>query len=722
MFTPEKEREFYEKTLEFLKNLGKVKRATYKEAKKFVEELREIIRFHDYKYYVQSNPVISDYDYDRLFRALKELEKRYPDLITPDSPTQRVASEITGEFPTVKHYTPMLSLDNAYSEEELREFDRRVRQITGLETIEYTVEPKLDGAGIALVYENDLFVRGATRGDGEVGEDITNNLKTIRTIPLKAEFSRYGIRLAEIRGEVVISKEEFNKLNQERVEEGLSPFANPRNAAAGSIRQKDPKEVAKRKLEAIVYQLSYVEPEESNLETHYESLKILHSLGFKTLLKDTKVCKGIEEVIEYCREWEERRDKYPYEIDGMVIKVNNRKLYEKLGYTSHHPRWAIAYKFKPRRAITKLVDVVFQVGRTGIITPVGKLDPVQLGGVTVSSVSLFNEDFIRERDIRLGDYVVVERSGDVIPYIAEVLKEKRTGDEKPIEFPKVCPSCGSKLVKLPDEVAFRCINIACPAQSVLRIKHWASREAMDIRGLGDATVKLLFDKGLVKDVGDIYYLKLIDILKLPGFGEKSAMNLIRAIEESKDRPLDRVIYGLGIRYVGSTTAKKIEEVIKSIWDLKEVPLEKLMRLEGIGYKVARSIKEFFNRHENIEVIKKLEKAGVNLTKKAAKKVSDVLRGKTFVFTGTLNCCSREKAGEIVEMLGGKFSNSITSRTDYLVVGQDPGKTKLEKAKKYRIKTITEEEFVNMIKDYVNLEKIKEEEKTGLREPKVGRLF
>ena len=710
MYTPEREKELQEKTYELLRKLEEVKKADFETAKKLAEELREVIRYHDYKYYVQTNPVISDYDYDRLFRALKELEKMYPQLITPDSPTQRVASEIVGEFPTVKHYTPMLSLDNAYSEEELREFDRRVRQLTGLDIIEYAVEPKLDGAGIALVYENDLFVRGATRGDGEYGEDITNNLKTIKTIPLRAEFSKFGIKLAEIRGEVVISKEEFKRLNEERQEEGLPPLANPRNAAAGSIRQKDPKEVAKRKLEAIVYQISFVEPEENNPETHYESIKILDTLGFKTLLKDTKVCRGIEEVIEYCKEWEKKRDEYPYEIDGMVVKVNNRRLYEKLGYTSHHPRWAIAYKFKPRRAITQLEEVVFQVGRTGVITPVGKLKPVELAGVTISSVSLFNEDFIKEKDIRIGDFVVVERAGDVIPYIAEVLKDRRTGEEKPIVFPDRCPSCGSQLVRLPEEVAIRCINIACPAQAVLRIKHWASRDAMDIRGLGDATVKLLYNKGLVEDVGDIYYLKLTDLLRLPGFAEKSAMNLLKAIEESKNRPLDRVIYGLGIRYVGQTTAKKLADAVESVWDLKDILLEKLMKLEGIGYKVARSVKEFFSRPENLKVIEKLEKAGVNLRKKKTQKIADVLKGKTFVFTGTLDCCSREKAGEIVEMLGGRFSNTVTSNTTYLVVGKDPGRTKLEKAKKYGIKTITEQEFLEMIKDYVNLEELKKEEK------------
>ncbi|NPB08684.1 MAG: DNA ligase (NAD(+)) LigA, partial [Aquificae bacterium] len=399
----------------------------------------------------------------------------------------------------------------------------------------------------------------------------------------------------------------------------------------------------------------------------------------------------------------------------------DRRLYEKLGYTSHHPRWAIAYKFRPRRAETTLLDVVFQVGRTGTITPVGKLQPVQLGGVTVSSVSLFNEDFIREKDIRIGDRVLVERAGDVIPYIAEVLKEKRTGREKPIEFPKRCPSCGSELVRLPDEVAVRCINIACPAQTVLRIKHWASRDAMDIRGLGDATVKLLYSKGLVKDIADLYYLKLTDLLRLPGFGEKSALNLLRAIEESKERPLDRVLYGLGIRYVGSTTARKLAELVKSLWDFKEIPLEKLMKPEGIGLKVAKSVKEFFSRPENLRVLEKLERAGVNLKREETEKIADVLRGKTFVFTGSLGCCSREKAGKIVEMLGGKFSNTVTSRTDYLVVGKDPGRTKLEKARKYGVKLINEEEFLKMVRPYLKDELLKEE-KEEEKKPSTGSLF
>jgi len=394
-----------------------------------------------------------------------------------------------------------------------------------------------------------------------------------------------------------------------------------------------------------------------------------------------RLCRGIEEVIAYCREWEEKREAYPYEIDGMVVKVNRREYYEVLGFTSHHPRWAIAFKFKPKQATTRLTAVVFQVGRVGTITPVGKLEPVQIGGVTVTSVSLFNEDFIREKDIRIGDMVLVERAGDVIPYIVEVIKEARDGDETPIEFPAECPSCGSKLVKLPGEVAWRCINI---------------------RGLGEATAKALYNRGLVQDVGDLYYLKPTDLIKLPGFAEKAAMNLYTAIQESKGRGLDRVLYGLGIRYVGLTTARKLAEAVENIWELKDMPLTSLIALEGIGEVVARSVKEFFSRPENLKVIEKLERAGVKLSRV---KAEGPLRGMVFVFTGTLRCCSREKAGELVERLGGTFANSVTSRTTYLVVGKEPGRTKLNRAKKIGVKIIDEDEFLRIVGRYVDLSQI-----------------
>jgi DNA ligase (NAD+) len=715
MYTKEQEKQLLEKTyylLEHLKEIENIK--DKKEAEKVVKDLREVIRFHDYKYYVEANPVISDYDYDKLFHALKKLEERFPELITPDSPTQRVPSEITKKFPIVEHLTPMLSLDNTYSPEDLREWDKRVKKLLNVEQVEYCVEPKYDGAGVALVYRNDLFVRGATRGDGVKGEDITNNLKTIRSIPLRAEFSKYGIKLAEVRGEVLMDKVTFKKLNEERLEEGLPPFANPRNAAAGSIRLQDPREVAKRNLVAVVYQLSYAEDEKGQKvmpETHYKAIEMLHHLGFKTPYKEMKVCKDIEEVIEYCKEWEKKRHNYPFDLDGMVIKVNRTEYWEKLGYTSHHPRWAIAFKFHPPEGITQLINVTFQVGRTGVVTPVGELRPVEVGGVVISRVSLFNEDFIREKDIRIGDWVVVVRAGDVIPYIDRVLKERRTGNEKPIVFPKNCPACGSPLVKLPGEVAWRCVNIACPAQVILRIKHWASRDAMDIKGLGEMTVKQLYKYGLVKDIGDLYYLKLEDLIRLPGWGIKKAKNLIENIQASKNRPLWRVLYGLGIRYVGKVNAQKIAERINSIWDLKDMPIEQLMAIEGIGFVVAKSIKEFFSNEKNIEVLKKLERAGVKLTKTPEERLKyDYLKGQIFVFTGTLKCCSREVAAQIVEALGGKFSNTVTSKTTYLVVGENPGRTKLSRARQLKtVKIINEEEFLKLIEPYVNIDILKKGE-------------
>ena len=703
MYTQEEERKLIEKTKELLKlSIKDIK--DKKTAEKVAKDLREVIKYHDWRYYVLANPVISDYEYDKLFHLLKDIEAKYPDLITPDSPTQRVASELTKEFPQVRHLSPMLSLDNSYNEDDLREFDRRVREITGLEVVEYSVEPKFDGAGIALVYENDILIRGATRGDGIVGEDITPNIKTIKTIPLSAKFSSYGIKTIEIRGEVLMRKDVFKKINEERLEEGLPPFANPRNAAAGSLRLQNPKEVAKRKLEAFVYQITYAVDFDNNdmlgtkIKTHYQAIQMLHNLGFKTPIKEMKVCKGIDEVIEYCREWERKRDDYPYELDGMVIKVNDLSLHKILGFTSHHPRWAIAYKFKARQATTRILDVVFQVGRTGAITPVAKLEPVEIGGVIVSSVSLINEDFIREKDIRIGDLVLIERAGDVIPYVVKVIKEARTGKEKPIVFPKNCPSCGSPLVKPPGEAVWRCININCPAQVVERIAYYASKDAMDIRGLGKSIVKRFYELGFLRRLPDIYRLPYDKIKQLPGWGEKSVENLRKAIEESKNRPIYRLITGLSIRYVGKITARKLSEYINCVEDLKDFSIEDLEKIPDIGYVVAHSIYDFFHNEENIKTIYELKELGVRTCKETEEeKIQSPLTGKTVVFTGTLSCCSREKAQELVELLGGHATNSVSRKTDFLVVGENPG-SKLQKAQKLGVKVINEKEFLEMIKD------------------------
>ncbi|HHG73751.1 MAG TPA: DNA ligase (NAD(+)) LigA, partial [Persephonella sp.] len=572
-------------------------------------------------------------------------------------------------------------------------------------TVEYSVEPKFDGAGISLVYEDNLFIRGATRGDGIVGEDITNNLKTIKTIPLSADFKSYGIKKIEIRGEVLIRKDLFKKINQERLEEGLPPFANPRNAAAGSIRLQDPKEVAKRGLEAFVYQITYaVDPEGNNLlgtkiKKHNESIRMLYELGFRSPFKEIKVCRGIDEVIDYCRQWQEKRDEYPYELDGMVVKVNDIALYEKLGVTSHHPRWAIAFKFKARQATTRIIKVVFQVGRTGAVTPVAKLEPVEIGGVTVSSVSLINEDFIKEKDIRIGDLVLIERAGDVIPYVVKVITEARTGKEKPIEFPKNCPSCGSPLVKPPGEAVWRCVNINCPAQVVERMIYFASKDAMDIRGLGEAIIRKFYELGFLKSIPDIYRLPYEKIKELEGWGEKSVENLKKAVEESKHRPINRLITGLGIRYVGKVTAKTLAEHIKCVEDLEKWSVEELESLPDIGYVVARSIYDFFHNEQNINMIKELKSLGVQTCKEKEEKIQHIFDGQTFVFTGALKCCSREVAQEIVERLGGHATNSVSRKTSYVVVGENPG-SKFRKAQQLGVKTINEEEFIQMIKNHI----------------------
>jgi len=704
MYTEEKQKKLIQKTKQLLKvSLDQIK--TIDDAKSILPDLREVIKYHDWRYYVLANPVISDYEYDKLFHLLKKIEEKYPQLITPDSPTQRVASGLTKEFPQVKHLAPMLSLDNSYNEEDLRDFDRRVKEATGLNIVEYSVEPKFDGAGISLVYEDNLFVRGATRGDGIVGEDITNNLKTIKTIPLSADFKSYGIKKIEIRGEVLIRKDLFKKINQERLEEGLPPFANPRNAAAGSIRLQDPKEVAKRGLEAFVYQITYaVDPDGNNLlgtkiKKHNESIRMLYELGFRSPFKEIKVCRGIDEVIDYCRQWQEKRDEYPYELDGMVVKVNDIALYSKLGVTSHHPRWAIAFKFRARQATTRIIKVIFQVGRTGAVTPVAKLEPVEIGGVTVSSVSLINEDFIKEKDIRIGDLVLIERAGDVIPYVVKVITEARTGNEKPIEFPKNCPSCGSPLVKPPGEAVWRCININCPAQVVERMIYFASKDAMDIRGLGEAIIKKFYELGFLKSIPDIYRLPYEKIKKLEGWGEKSVENLKKAVEESKHRPINRLITGLGIRYVGKVTAKTIAEHIRCVEELENWSVEELESLPDIGYVVARSIYDFFHNQQNINMIKELKKLGVQTCKEEEKKTLHIFDGKTFVFTGALKCCSRETAQEIVERLGGHATSSVSKKTSFVVVGENPG-SKYRKAQQLGVKTINEDQFIQMIKDHI----------------------
>jgi DNA ligase (NAD+) len=685
---------------------------------KDLSSLRQVLVFHEYRYYILNDPLLTDKEYDILYKELEKLESEHPDSITPDSPTQRVAKGLTKSFPTVNHLVPMLSLENSYNSEDLVDWDRKARELTGLDSIEYCVEPKFDGASISLIYENDLLARGATRGDGVQGDEITTNIKQIRSVPLSAAFSRYGIEQVEIRGEAMINKENFKKYNQQLTEQQLAPLANPRNAAAGSLRIKDPAEVSRRNLEVFLYHISYYSSKETldikkgemagteeahavkskkAPTTHSDSLEMLWDLGFRSPKKEKKVFKGIQKVIDYCLDFESGRDRLPYEIDGMVVKVNDFSLQDKMGMTTHHPRWAIAFKFKARQATSKLLKVEFQVGRTGSITPVAKIEPVPIGGVTVGSVSLFNEDVVRQKDLRIGDTVLVERAGDVIPYIVKPLTELRSGKEKKIVFPTHCPACGDELVRIPEEAVLRCVNINCPAQVVERIIHFVSKDAMDIRSFGAANVQKFFELGFLKDVPGVYQLPFNKISELEGFGEKSVNNLKSAIEESKKQPLHRVIYALGIRYVGETTAKTLAKAVSYLMDFKDFSLEELQALEDVGPKVAGSILQFFENKDNIKMLAKLESLGLNFrSSRSERSIGGNLAEQNFLFTGTLNELKRSEAEALVEAQGGKILGGVSSKLNYLVVGEDAG-SKLEKAKKIpSIRILTEKEFLKFI--------------------------
>ena len=682
-----------------------------------IDDLRTILRFHEYRYYILNDPLVSDFEYDSLYKELEKIESANPGLITAGSPTQRVAKGLTKDFPTVQHLVPMLSLENSYNADDLIDWDRKARELTGLDEIEYCTEPKFDGASISLIYENDLLVRGATRGDGVAGDDITTNIKQIRSVPLSAKFSAYGVQQVEIRGEVLMTKKNFKKYNDQLIGQNLPPLANPRNAAAGSLRIKDPKEVSRRNLEAFLYHVSYFSAVDNSqltidrdkkpvnrqvstvnaLLTHSGSLEMLWNLGFRSPQKEKKIFKGIQAVIDYCHQFEQERDELPYEIDGMVIKVNDFALQDKMGMTTHHPRWAIAFKFKARQATTILRAVEFQVGRTGAVTPVAKLDPVFLSGVTVSSISIHNEEYIKEKDLKIGDTVLIERAGDVIPQIVKSLPELRKGKEEDISFPKTCPVCKTELFKEEEEAVWRCINIECPAQVVERIIHFASKDAMDIRSFGDANVRKFFGLGFLKDVPAIYRLPYDEIGSLDGFGEKSMTNLKTAIENSKQQPLHRLIYALGIRYVGETTAKVLATAVDYLPDFKNYSLEELENLEDVGPKVAGSIYHFFHLADNINMLQELEIAGLNLkSNKSAMVAGSNLEGQTFLFTGTLTQLKRSEAEEMVEKNGGKLLSGVSSKLSYLVVGEDAG-SKLEKAKKIpSIKVLSEQEFLQLI--------------------------
>ena len=676
-------------------------------------ELKSVLRFHEHRYYVQNEPLITDSEYDLLFKLLEKAEQENPEWITTDSPTQRVGSSLNNGFVTVQHLVPMLSLDNSYNAEDLQDFDRKAREASGLAEIEYCVEPKFDGASISLIYENDLLTRATTRGNGVEGDDITTNIKQIRSIPLSASFKSYGIQQIEIRGEVIMTKSSFDAYNEKMVQQGLQPVANPRNTAAGSLRIKDPKEVGRRNLDAFLYHVSYVSTVDRQpstggqvsaevdglLASHGSQLKMLWNLGFRSPEKEKKVVKGIQGVIDYVQQFEAGRDTLPYEIDGMVIKINAIALQEKLGQTSHHPRWAIAFKFKARQAVTTLTGIEFQVGRTGAVTPVAKLEPVHLAGVTVSSISIHNEEYIKEKDLKIGDRVLIERAGDVIPQIVQSMPELRTGNEQEIIFPVNCPVCSSQLYKEEGEAVWRCINIECEAQVVEKMIHFVSKDAMDIKSLGEANVKKFYDMGLLKDIPGIYTLDFEAIGKMEGFGKKSIDNLHAAIEASKQQPLHRLTYGLGIRFVGESTAKTLANATTHLLDYKDKTEEELQQLEDVGVKVAKSIRHFFSNDKNLEMIHQLETLGLKLTNdKKTAVVQGGLSGQTFLFTGTLPTLKRTDAEAMAESRGGKLLSGVSSKLNYLVVGEDAG-SKLERAKKINtIRIISEAEFLKLLED------------------------
>ena len=663
-------------------------------AKHEIEELRDKLRHHEYLYYVLDQPEISDAAYDRLMKRLEELEAAHPELVTPDSPTVRVGGTPRAGFQTVQHARPMLSLDNAFSYETLADFDRRVRQGSGREKIEYIAEHKFDGLSISLQYVNGGLARGVTRGDGRTGEDVTPNVKTIRSIPLRVELSALKkLKLPptfEVRGEVLMTRKAFEAMNRQQEESGGKIFVNPRNAAAGSVRVLDPSITARRRLEFFAYYL--LVDGEVPFTKHSDSLEALKQLRFRAS-EDWKLCDGIEQVYKYCDAWEPKREELPYEIDGVVIKVNSLGIQRELGYTAKAPRWAIAYKYPARQETTVVNDIRVQVGRTGTLTPVAVLEPVQVGGVTVSRSTLHNMDEIDRLGLQIGDTVLIERAGEVIPHVLKVTKE--AANRKPFRMPKNCPECGSAIHRAEGEVAYRCVNAACPAKRKESLLHFASRHAMDINGLGDKIVDQLVDKGMVKDIADLYTLKLDNVAELDRMGEKSAQNLLDQIAASKKHTLARLIYALGIRMVGERTGQLLAEHFSSLDDLAEAKEDQLFEVTEVGPKVAAAIAEFFSESANQKIIKKLDKAGVRPTAEKRVLKSQKFAGKSFVFTGALTNRSREEAGQLVMQHGAKVSGSVSKKTDYVVVGTDPG-SKYDKAKELAVPVLTESEFEKLL--------------------------
>jgi DNA ligase (NAD+) len=665
-----------------------------KDVEKKIEALREKIRHHEYLYYVADNPEISDLEFDKLMRQLKDLEAEHPELITADSPTQRVGGKPREGFVKVSHSSPMLSLDNTYSEKELRDWERRVHELSGRSEVDYVCELKLDGMSLALIYEDGKLVRGITRGDGSVGEDVTLNVRTVRSVPLsipKEKLKKAGMPADfEVRGELLMPTASFKKINEERERNGLPTFANPRNFTAGTVRQLDSNITAERRLDYFPYIL--LQNGRTYFDHHSKTLAALDAAGFK-VNPNHKLVRSMDEVWAFIQHWEEKRDSLPYEIDGIVIKVDRTSLQDELGFTGKAPRWAIAYKYAARGAVTKLENVRWQVGRTGKLTPVAELAPVAIGGTTVRNATLHNMDEIERLGVKIGDWVRVERGGDVIPKVVEVDKEHPRG-KKEIEAPEKCPVCGTKVVRTEGEVDYRCVNANCPAKLRETILHFASRGVMNIDGMGDALVNQLTERGLVKNVADIYKLTKDDLLSLERMGDKSAQNILDEIENSKKLPLERVIYGLGIRMVGERTAQFLAEHFGSMEALESAGVEELQDVNEVGPRIAESIVEFFSIAANRKLVERLREAGLTLTGRKKQRGTN-LAGKTFVLTGTLAHFTRDEAKKLIEDAGGKVTGSVSKKTDYVVAGTDAG-SKLDKARELGVHVIDEKEMQRIV--------------------------
>jgi DNA ligase (NAD+) len=656
-------------------------------AKGRAEKLRRDILTHEKKYYVDNNPQISDGEFDKLVRELKDIETRFPELVTPESPTQRVGEKPVEGFASVTHRTPMLSIDNVYNEDELRDFEDRIRKLLPGQAVEYVAELKIDGLGISVIYRDGKFAQAVTRGDGVRGDDVTSNVKTLRSLPLVID-ARQDL---EARGEIYLPFESFRAINRDREEKGESLFANPRNAAAGSIRLLDPREVASRNLSVFLYYLFIDGREEP---TQWGALQKLKRLGFKTN-PHSRLCRTIDDVLAYFKEWADKRDSLDYDADGIVIKVNAAAQREILGFTAKSPRWAVSFKFPARQATTRVNDILIQVGRTGALTPVAVLEPVKLSGTTISRSTLHNEEELRRKDVRIGDHVLIERSGDVIPQVVSVMKERRTGREKVLAWPSRCPVCGSAVFKPEGEIISRCVNPSCPAKVRESILHFAARRAMDIDGLGEALVDQLLEAGLVRAIPDLYGLTREPLVELQRMGPKSSDNLLEEIGKSKARDLGRLIFALGIRHVGERLAQVLAGRFKSLDALEEAAEEELTKVEDVGPKVAESIRFFFEQPENRELVRRLKEAGVNMTAWDRTGARRPLEGQTFVITGTLSAFTREEAQEKLKSLGARIGASVTKKTTCLVAGESPG-SKLDKAKELGIAIIGERDCLKLV--------------------------